>query len=73
MRDNLHHWTIIDYGAGKLIKTIQLKAEDVWTVLWPKWEKSWYTSSNAADPRIGGSVSTNELDKMGIEYKIIEH
>ena len=72
MRDDLHHWTIFDYDNGKLLKTLQLTAEQVWTVLWPKWEKSWY-NSGAADPRIGGSISTNELKKLGIEYNVIEH
>lgn len=72
MRDPLHHWTIFDYESGKLLKTLQLTAEQVWTVLWPKWEKSWY-NSGAADPRIGGSVSTSELNKLKIQYKVIEH
>jgi hypothetical protein len=72
MRDSLHHWTIFDYEGGKLLKTLQLTAEQVWTILWPKWEKSWY-NSGAADPRIGGSVSTSELNKLGIKYKVIQH
>lgn len=72
MRDPLHHWTLIDPKEGKLVKTFQLTAEQVWQVLWPKWEKSWYKSGNA-DPRIGASVSTNELKKLGIDYKVIEH
>lgn len=73
MRDPLHHWTIFDYENGKLLKTIQLTAEQVWEVLWPKWKKSWHKSSFAADPRIGASISTSELKKLNIEYKIIEH
>ena len=72
MRDDLHHWTIFDYENGKLLKTFQLTAEQVWTVLWPKWEKSWY-KTGAADPRIGATISTNELKKLGIEYNVIEH
>lgn len=72
MRDPLHHWTIFDYENGKLLKTLQLTSDQVWKVLWPKWEKSWYNKT-AADPRIGASISTNELNKMGIQYKIIEH
>lgn len=72
MRDSLHHWTMIDYDMGKLVKTIQLTSDNVWKVLWPKWEKSWY-NSKAADPRIGASISTSQLNKMGIEYNIIEH
>lgn len=72
MRDDFHFWTMIDYDAGRLVKTIQVKPEDVWTVLWPKWKKSWY-NKKSSDPRIGGSVSTNELKKLNIPYKIIEH
>jgi hypothetical protein len=72
MRDPLHHWSIIDYENGKLIKTIQLTNEQVWKVLWPKWEKSWH-NNGAADPRIGASISTAELKKAGIEYVTIIH
>jgi hypothetical protein len=72
MRDPLHHWTIFDYEKGELVKTFQLTSEQVWQVLWPKWEKSWYNSGKA-DPRISGTISTNELKKLGIVYKTIEH
>ena len=72
MRDDFHYWTTIDTNAGQLVKTFQLKPSDVWTVLWPKWKKSWY-NKKAADPRIGASVSTNELNKLGIAYEVIEH
>lgn len=72
MRDPLHHWSMIDYENGKLLKTIQLSNNQVWKILWPKWERSWY-NSNSKDPRIGGSISINELNKEGIKYIIIEH
>lgn len=72
MRDPLHHWSMIDYENGTFIKTIQLTNEQVWQVLWPKWEKSWH-NSKAADPRIGASISTIELKKEGIEYVTITH
>jgi hypothetical protein len=72
MRDPLHHWSLIDYESGKIIKTIQLTNEQVWKVLWPKWEKSWYKPT-AADPRIGATISTDEMKKAGIEPVIITH
>ena len=72
MRDPLHHWSMIDYENGTFIKTIQLTNEQVWQVLWPKWEKSWH-NSGAADPRIGASISTNDLKNAGIEYVTITH
>lgn len=72
MRDPLHHWTVIDYEEGKCLYTIQLTNEQVWEILWPKWERSWY-DSKAADPRIGASISTAELKKAGIKYAIITH
>lgn len=72
MRDPLHHWSMIDYENGVFVKTIQLTNEQVWQVLWPKWEKSWY-NSKAADPRIGASISTAELKKAGIKYVTIDH
>ena len=72
MRDPLHHWSMIDYENGTFIKTIQLTNEQVWQILWPKWEKSWH-NSKAADPRIGASISTAELKKAGIEYVTITH
>ncbi len=73
MRDKFHHWTIIDYENGKLVKTLKLKCEDVWTLIWPKWEKAFYESSSRADGRINGSISTNELDKNNIQYEVINH
>ena len=73
MRDKYHHWTIIDYENGKLVKTLKLKCEDVWTLIWPKWEKAFYESSSRADGRINGSISTNELDKKNIQYEVINH
>jgi len=72
MRDPLHHCSIIDHEAGKIIKTIQLTNEQVWQLLWPKWENSWH-KPKAADPRIGGSISTAEMKKAGIEYVTITH
>jgi hypothetical protein len=72
MRDPLHHWSMIDYENGAFIKTIQLTNDQVWQILWTKWEKSWY-NSKAADPRIGASISTAELDKAGIKYITITH
>ncbi len=72
MRDPLHHWTIVDYENGKLIKTVQLTSEQVWKVLWPKWENSWY-KSDKKDPRIGGAISIPELSRAGIDYITIPH
>ncbi len=72
MRDPLHHWSMIDYENGTFIKTIQLTNDQVWQVLWPKWEKSWHNSKDA-DPRIGASISTAELKKAGIKYVTITH
>ena len=72
MRDSLHHWTVVDYESGECLYTIQLTNEQVWSLIWPKWEKSWY-DKNAGDPRIGASISTAELKKSGIKYVTITH
>ena len=72
MRDNYHYWSMFDYDEGILLKTIKIKNNDVWSLLWPKWRNSYYKTSNA-DPRIGGSVSTNELQKNIIQYEVINH
>ena len=73
MRDKFHHWTMIDYENGKLVKTLKLKCEDVWTLLWPKWKKAFYESSTREDGRINGALSTNELHKNNIPYEVIIH
>ena len=73
MRDKFHHWTIIDYENGKLVKTLKIKNTDVWTLIWSKWEKAFYESSTREDGRINGSISTNELEKKNIPYEVIEH
>ena len=80
MRDKWHHWSIYDEHKGTLIKTIKLTNEQVWEVLWPKWKKSWDNAASAfrgekenADPRIGATISTNELKKAGIKYEVIYH
>jgi len=73
MRDKFHHWTIIDYENGKLVKTLKIKCEDVWTLIWPKWEKAFYESSIREDGRINGSLSTNALEKKNIPYEVITH
>ena len=73
MRDKFHHWTIIDYENGKLVKTLKIKCEDVWTLLWSKWEKAFYESSTREDGRINGALSTNELHKNNIQYEVINH
>ena len=72
MRDEFHFWTIFDYTEGKILKTIQVKNTDVWSLIWSKWEKSFYKPS-AADPRIGGSISTNDLKKNSTDYEVITH
>lgn len=72
MRDSYHYWSIIDYANGNFVKTLKLTSSEVWKALWPKWEKSFY-NPGAKDPRIGGSVSTNELEKNNIQYEIITH
>ena len=73
MRDKFHHWTIFDYENGKLVMTLKIKNEDIWTLIWPKWEKAFYESSTRADGRINGSLSTNELDRNNIQYEVISH
>ena len=45
---------------------------DVWSLIWTKWEQSWYNSNNK-DPRIGGTVSTKELNDNNIDYEVITH
>ena len=71
MRDPFHFWTITDYDTGKFVKTFKVPAETVSSLLMPKWENSWKTSPNRKDPRIGGSVSTNDLN--GENFEIIHH
>ena len=70
MRDPFHYWSIIDYVGGSFVKTLKVPSETVWKTLWPKWERSFH-NVKAADPRIGGPVSTNDL-AVG-EYEIIRH
>jgi len=72
MRDKYHYWTMTDYENGELVKTLKIKNSDVWTLIWTKWEKSWYNVKDD-DPRIGGSISTNLLKKMNIPYEVITH
>ena len=72
MRDEYHYWTIFNYEDGRLVKTYKVKNVDVWSLIWKKWEKSWYNSTNK-DPRIGGTVSTKELIDSKLPYEVIEH
>ena len=72
MRDEYHIWDMVDYEEGALVKSIIIKNTEVWKLIWPKWEKSWYNTSNA-DPRIGGAVTTNELTKNKSVYEVINH
>ena len=72
MRDEYHYWTIFNYEEGRLVKTYKVKNVDVWSLIWTKWEKSWYNSNNK-DPRIGGTVSTKELNDKNINYEVISH
>ena len=73
MRDEYHYWTIVDYDAGKLLKTLKVKNTDVWSLIWTKWKDSFYKSSTNADGRIGGSVSTTLLKEKNIKYEVITH
>ena len=72
MRDDYHYWTVFDYEEGKLVKTYKVKNVDVWSLIWTKWEKSWH-NPNSKDPRIGGTVSTKELNDNNINYEVIVH
>ena len=72
MRDPYHYWTIFDYNLGSLYKTFKVKNSDVWSLIWTKWERSWYNTNNK-DPRIGGSISTNEMKKSNIQPEVINH
>lgn len=71
MRDPFHYWSIIDYKNGNIRKTYKINCSDVWKLIWPKWQKAFVESSNRADPRITGSISTKELDDNNILYEII--
>ena len=73
MRDEYHYWTIVDYDAGKLLKTLKVKNTDVWSLIWTKWKDSFYKSATNADGRIGGSISTNLLKEKNIPYEVITH
>ena len=72
MRDEYHYWTMTDYENGELVKTLKIKNGDVWTLIWTKWKDAWYNSTNS-DPRINGSISTNDLKKKNIPYEVITH
>ena len=72
MRDEYHIWDMIDYEKGALVKSIKIKNTEVWSLIWEKWEKSWY-NTDAADPRIGGRVTTNDLKKNNVQYEVINH
>ena len=72
MRDKYHYWSMIDYEKGIFVKTIKISNSELWKVLWPKWENSFHNPS-AKDPRIGASVSTNELNQNNISYEVITH
>ena len=72
MRDEYHIWDMIDYEKGALVKSIKIKNTEVWGLIWEKWEKSWY-NTDAADPRIGGRVTTNDLKKNNVQYEVINH
>ena len=70
MRDPHHSWSLIDNDTGKCIQSYKVPAEKIWKILWPKWKKSSY-KPNAAEPRIGASLSTN--DCTGQECDLILH
>jgi len=72
MRDEYHIWDMIDYEKGALVKSIKIKNTEVWKLIWSKWEKSWY-NTGAADPRIGGTITTNDLKKNKSVYEVINH
>ena len=72
MRDEYHIWDMIDYEKGALVKSIKIKNTEVWGLIWEKWKKSWY-NTDAADPRIGGRVTTNDLKKNNVQYEVINH
>ena len=72
MRDEYHIWDMIDYEKGALVKSIKIKNTEVWGLIWDKWKKSWY-NTDAADPRIGGKVTTNDLKKNNVQYEVINH
>jgi hypothetical protein len=72
MRDEYHIWDMIDYEKGALVKSIKIKNTEVWGLIWEKWKKSWY-NTDAADPRIGGKVTTNDLKKNNVQYEVINH
>lgn len=71
MRDEYHHWSIVDYEEGKFVKTYKVKNTIVWKLIWEKWKKSFIniTTKNGevrADQRIGGVISTDDLKKSGL-------
>ena len=70
MRDPHHYLSIINYDTGKFVKTLKAPNEVIAEILLPKLIKSWKDSSNRKDPRIGGSVTTKDLDKKDYEELI---
>jgi len=70
MRDPYHYWSLVDNDKGIFVQSYKVPAETVWKLLWPKWKNSFHNPS-AADPRIGASISTNDL--IGEDFEIIPH
>tara|TARA_B100000029_G_scaffold59965_1_gene53952 strand:+ start:265 stop:825 length:561 start_codon:yes stop_codon:yes gene_type:complete len=70
MRDPHHYWSLIDNDTGKFVHSYKVPAETVWKLLWPKWKRSFH-NPNAADPRIGAQLTTNDLN--GEEFEFILH
>ena len=71
MRDQYHYLSIINYDTGKFVTTLKAPNETVLEILLPKWVTSWKKSPNRKDPRIGGTVTTKDLN--GKDYEKLVH
>lgn len=71
LRDKFHLLTIIDDSKGSLYQTYKVTGEEMWKVLKDKMIHSW--KNPKGDPRINASVSTNDLEKYGIQYEVVQH
>lgn len=48
----------------------EMSCEDVWKILEPKFKKSWETSPNRKDPRVGAQIKAAEIYQYGTKIPV---
>jgi len=56
---------ICRYNGSKLEEVWMLTADDVLTILLPKFHKQYHSDRNAKDPRLGQQINAKEIRKFG--------